>query len=96
MGATNFGIVPFENSSQGVINTTLNCLSDFNIQICGETIVNIEHHLAAKKDIEISQIKKVVSHPQALGQCSKWISNCLLYTSPSPRDLSTSRMPSSA
>ena len=60
MGATNFGIVPFENSSQGVINTTLNCLSDFNIQICGETIVNIEHHLAAKKDIEISQIKKVV------------------------------------
>ena len=73
MGATNFGIVPFENSSQGVINTTLNCLSDFNIQICGETIVNIEHHLAAKKDIEISQIKKVVSHPQALGQCSKWI-----------------------
>ena len=75
MGATNFGIVPFENSSQGVINTTLNCLSDFNIQICGETIVNIEHHLAAKKDIEISQIKKVVSHPQALGQCSKWISN---------------------
>ena len=56
MGTTNFGIVPFENSSQGVINTTLSCLSDFNIQICGETVVNIEHHLAAKKDIEISQI----------------------------------------
>jgi chorismate mutase/prephenate dehydratase len=73
MGASNFGIVPFENSSQGVINTTLNCLSDFNVQICGETIVNIEHHLASKKDIEFSQIKKVVSHPQALGQCSKWI-----------------------
>ena len=33
IGTTNFGIVPFENSSQGVINTTLNCLSDFNIQI---------------------------------------------------------------
>lgn len=72
-GRSNFGIVPFENSSQGVINTTLNCLSDFDVDICGETIINIEHHLAAKKELKISQIEKIVSHPQALGQCSKWI-----------------------
>jgi len=72
-GRSNFGIVPFENSSQGVINTTLNCLSDFDVDICGETIINIEHHLAARKELKLSQIKKLVSHPQALGQCSKWI-----------------------
>ena len=74
-GRSNFGIVPFENSSQGVINTTLNCLSDFDVDICGETIINIEHHLAAKEDLRLSQIKKLVSHPQALGQCSKWINS---------------------
>lgn len=72
-GRSNFGIVPFENSSQGVINTTLNCLSDFDVDICGETIINIEHHLAARKELKLSQIKKLVSHPQALGQCSRWI-----------------------
>ena len=72
---SNFGIVPFENSSEGVINTTLNCLADCDISICGELYVDIIHNLAVQKDAAPEGILETVSHPQALGQCSKFLSN---------------------
>ena len=69
---SNFGIVPFENSTEGVINTTLNCLADCDISICGELYVDIIHNLAIKKDATPEEVSEIVSHPQALGQCSKF------------------------
>ena len=70
----NIGVVPVENSSEGVINTTLNCLADSeNINIIGEIYLNIEHQLAAGNKFEINDAFAIASHPQALGQCSKWI-----------------------
>ena len=72
---SNFGIVPFENSTEGVINTTLNCLADCDISICGELYVDIIHNLAIQKDAIPEEVSEIVSHPQALGQCSKFLSN---------------------
>ena len=46
-GASQFGMVPFENSSEGVVNATLNCLVDEKLLICGETYLDIEHNLAS-------------------------------------------------
>ena len=70
----NIGVVPVENSSEGVINTTLNCLADSNnINIIGEVYLNIEHQLASGNAFKISDAFAIASHPQALGQCSKWI-----------------------
>ena len=70
----NVGVVPVENSSEGVINTTLNCLADSeNINIIGEIYLNIEHQLAAGNNFEMVDAFAIASHPQALGQCSKWI-----------------------
>ena len=70
----NIGVVPVENSSEGVINTTLNCLADSeNINIIGEIYLNIEHQLAAGNNFEMVDAFAIASHPQALGQCSKWI-----------------------
>ena len=70
----NIGVVPVENSSEGVINTTLNCLADSeNINIIGEIYLNIEHQLAAGNKFEMVDAFAIASHPQALGQCSKWI-----------------------
>ena len=70
----NIGVVPVENSSEGVINTTLNCLADSNnINIIGEVYLNIEHQLASGNSFKISDAFAIASHPQALGQCSKWI-----------------------
>ena len=70
----NIGVVPVENSSEGVINTTLNCLADSeDINIIGEIYLNIEHQLAAVNKFNIDEAFAIASHPQALGQCSKWI-----------------------
>jgi len=72
-GEVSLGLVPVENSSEGVINSTLNCLADHNLKICGETYLDIHHQLASANKIKLSQAKVVASHPQAIGQCSKWI-----------------------
>ena len=62
-----------ENSSEGVVNSTLNCLTDKNLKICGETYLSIHHQLGSAKKFNLSDAKIVASHPQALGQCSKWL-----------------------
>ena len=70
----NVGVVPVENSSEGVINTTLNCLADSeHINVIGEIYLDIDHQLAAGNKFNISEAFAIASHPQALGQCSKWI-----------------------
>ena len=76
-GTSQFGMVPFENSSEGVVNATLNCLVDEKLLICGETYLDIEHNLAGRATSKISTAKVIASHPQALGQCSKWLENNL-------------------
>jgi len=72
-GTSNFGIVPVENSSEGVVNSTLNCLTDANLKICGETYLSIHHQLGSAKKFNLAEATIVASHPQALGQCSKWL-----------------------
>ena len=70
----NIGVVPVENSSEGVINTTLNCLADSeDIKIIGEIYLDIDHQLASGNKFDLNQAFAIASHPQALGQCSKWI-----------------------
>ena len=71
---SDLGVVPVENSSEGVINTTLNCLADNeNISISGEIYLNINHQLASGNKFDLKDAFAIASHPQALGQCNKWI-----------------------
>ncbi len=72
-GSVKFGVVPVENSSEGVVNATLNSLADQEIRICGETHLPIHHQLASARKFKLVDTKIVASHPQALGQCSKWL-----------------------
>jgi len=72
-GSVKFGIVPVENSSEGVVNATLNSLADEDIKICGETYLPIHHQLASAKKFKLADAQVIASHPQALGQCSKWL-----------------------
>jgi chorismate mutase/prephenate dehydratase len=70
----NLGLVPVENSSEGVINSTLNCLADNQlINIIGEVYHDIDHQLASGNNFDLKDAFAIASHPQALGQCSKWI-----------------------
>ena len=70
----NLGLVPVEDSSEGVINSTLNCLADNQpINIIGEVYHDIDHQLASGNNFDLKDAFAIASHPQALGQCSKWI-----------------------
>lgn len=68
-----FGIVPVENSIEGSVGDVLDMLVEWDLSISAECFERIEHFLLSIGG-DISEIKTVASHPQALGQCRKWIS----------------------
>ncbi len=68
-----FGIIPIENSLYGSVFETYDLLLKYSLNIVGELNLQINHNLIAKKSYKLSEIKKVYSHPQALGQCSKFL-----------------------
>lgn len=72
-GESYYGVLPLENSSTGMVNEVLDILADYNCKIVGEIYLPIEYGLMAKKGISIKDIKKVISHHQALKQCSNFI-----------------------
>lgn len=65
-----YGIVPIENSLYGSIIDSLDLLQKNSLFIIGEINLQISHCLLSNKKYKIAQIKKIYSHPQALGQCS--------------------------
>jgi chorismate mutase/prephenate dehydratase len=66
------GVVPVENSTEGVVSHTLDRLIDSELLICGEVQLEIHHYLLSQAR-ELSDVKQVVSHPQALAQCREWL-----------------------
>ena len=71
-GSANFGVVPVENSTEGIINHTLDSFLQSPLKICGEVELRIHHHLLAKGgDWEVAE--KIVSHQQSLAQCREWL-----------------------
>jgi chorismate mutase/prephenate dehydratase len=67
------GMVPAENSLEGSIVRTFDLLLERNVKIIGEFILRVSHCLIANKGVAIEDIKKVYSHPQALGQCRTYL-----------------------
>ncbi|MBF0491468.1 MAG: prephenate dehydratase [Deltaproteobacteria bacterium] len=72
----NYGIVPIENSTEGVVNHTLDLFVDFPLKICGEIKIAIVHNLLSQES-DLRKIKKVYSHPHALAQCRQWLTKHL-------------------
>ena len=73
--SNNLTVLPIENSIEGIVKETIDNLTrikDSNIKILGETVVAIEHCLITYAK-DFSQIKKIISHPQALSQCYDYI-----------------------
>lgn len=70
------GIVPIENSIEGGVNATLDTLAfDVNLYIIDEYVLKIQQNLLVKKGTRAEDIRTVSSHTQALGQCSKMLSD---------------------
>ena len=70
-GSFNYGVVPVENSTEGVVTHTLDSFAQSNLQISGEVALRIHHHFLSNS--EEPEIRKVYSHPQSLGQCRQWL-----------------------
>lgn len=69
-------IVPIENSIEGSVNTTLDTLThETGLFITGEYILRIKQNLIVKKGIKAEDIKTVISHPQAIGQCARLLNS---------------------
>jgi len=76
-GDVKFGVVPVENSTEGAINNTLDCLINTSLNIVAEVVVPIVHHLMVKPGTVRNRLEKIVSHKQSLAQCRKWLAaNC--------------------
>ena len=76
-GACQFGVVPIENSIEGVVNHTLDMLIDSPLKISGEVELRIHHHLLGKAD-SLADVKRVYSHQQSLAQCRRWLDENLI------------------
>lgn len=67
-GKARFGVVPIENSSNGIVSDTITCFNEYDLKIIAEVIVNIHHTLASKCD-NVKNIKKIYSKDIAFDQC---------------------------
>lgn len=68
-----FGIVPIENSLEGSISRSYDLLLDSSLKVCGETELRVVHCLIANPGTRLELIRKIYSHPQALGQCQAFL-----------------------
>ena len=71
------GVVPVENSTEGMVAHTLDLLADSPLQICAEISLPVRHNLLARAGTGMSGIKRIVAHPQALAQCRRWLAEHL-------------------
>ena len=75
-GRAEYGVVPVENSTEGAVNVTLDRLIDSDVLITGEVTLDIAQHLLSRAS-DLSDVKTVCSHPQALAQCRQWLATNL-------------------
>jgi chorismate mutase/prephenate dehydratase len=71
-GRCDFGVVPIENSTDGVVPYTLDRFLDSELRIAAEICLDVNHCLLSKS-ARPEHVRRVLSHPQGLAQCRRWI-----------------------
>lgn len=71
-GSCDYGVVPVENSTEGVISHTLDLFMSYSLMIAGEVSLRIHHHLMSQGG-SLDDIKVLYSHQQSLAQCRSWL-----------------------
>jgi chorismate mutase/prephenate dehydratase len=74
-GACNYGVVPVENSTEGVISHTLDSFMDSSLKICGEVELRIHQHFMIGPNTNKDSVTRVYSHAQSLAQCRQWLNS---------------------
>jgi chorismate mutase / prephenate dehydratase len=75
-GSATYGVVPIENSTEGVVSSTLDGLASTPLAICGEVWLPVHHHLLSRHKRR-EDIRKVYAHAQSFAQCRKWLDDKL-------------------
>src|SRR6266478_5113711 len=70
-----YGVVPIENSTEGVVTHTLDMFVDSDLKIVAQIVLRIQHCLLSR--CRRLKIRKLFAHPQALAQCRGWVQNHL-------------------
>jgi chorismate mutase/prephenate dehydratase len=71
-GTAKFGVIPIENSSNGIVTDTINCLDEYDLKIIAEVMVDVHLAFATVND-DIQKITKIYSKDIAFGQCRKFL-----------------------
>lgn len=72
-GECHYGVVPVENSTEGMVSHTLDSFIDSPLKISGEVEMRIAHHLLAARGTTAADITRICAHQQALAQCRNWL-----------------------
>ncbi|MCC6626396.1 MAG: prephenate dehydratase [Chloroflexi bacterium] len=77
-GLTDVAILPIENSLEGSVTVALDLLiHETDLRMCGELVLPVRHFLIARPGADITDITHLISHPQPLGQCRRFLDRCL-------------------
>ena len=74
-GECEFAVLPLENNVEGAVNEVYDALFDSGLYITRQLILPVRHSLIAASGAKLSDIKKIMSHPQAIAQCRKFIAD---------------------
>ncbi len=72
-GRADYGVVPVENATEGSVDSTLDAFLDSPLRICAEILLPVDQALLLRPDLDLGGVRRVYSHPQALGQCRRWL-----------------------
>ena len=72
-GTVDYGLAPVENSQAGSINDVYDLLRQYDLYVAGEVLHPVNHALLALPGQTLSDIRRVISHPQALAQCDRFL-----------------------
>ena len=77
-GLADEAVLPIENSIEGAVSTTLDLLiHETALRIAGELALPVRHFLVTRPGVHLEDVRVVTSHPQALGQCRRFLDRCL-------------------
>jgi prephenate dehydratase len=77
-GLADEAVLPIENSIEGAVSTTLDLLiHETTLRISGELALPVRHFLVTRPGVHLEDVRVVTSHPQALGQCRRFLERCL-------------------
>lgn len=73
-GLCRYGILPIENSTAGSVNHVYDLMNQYKFYIVKSMRLKVDHNLLAKKGVQLSEVKEIFSHEQAISQCSDFLS----------------------